>query len=89
MDLGLIDEIGYLDNAVARARNMAGISPQRGDRFLPPPGRPGDFALFGHSQRAVAGQIAPGQCSGAESFAPPSFLYLWEMDPTVEAINGK
>ncbi len=88
-DLGLIDEIGYLDDAVARARSMAGISPSAEIVFYH---RQGDPALSPYSVTPNIpwqDKLIPVNVPGLNRARLPSFLYLWEMDPTVEAITGK
>jgi protease-4 len=88
-DLGLIDEIGYLDDAVARARNMAGVSSTAEIVFYH---RQGDPALSPYSVTPnipLQDKLLPVNVPGLNRSRLPSFLYLWEMDPTIEAINGK
>ena len=88
-DLGLIDEIGYLDDAVTRARNLAGISPSADIVFYH---RQGDPALSPYSVTPnipLQDKLFPVNIPGLNRSRLPSFLYLWEMDPTVEAITGK
>ena len=88
-DLGLIDEIGYLDDAVARARNLAGISRNAEIVFYH---RKGDPALSPYSVTPnvpLQDKLLPVNVPGLNRSRLPSFLYLWEMDPTVEAITGK
>ena len=88
-DLGLIDEIGYLDDAVAAARNMAGIPRSAGDRFLSPQGRPRLSPYSVTPNVPLQDKLIPVNVPGLNRSRLPSFLYLWEMEPTVEAITGK
>jgi protease-4 len=88
-DLGLIDDIGYLDDAVARARGLAGISRSAEIVFYH---RKGDPALSPYSVTPnipLQDKLLPVNIPGLNRSRLPSFLYLWEMDPTVEAITGK
>jgi protease-4 len=88
-DLGLIDEIGYLDDAVVRARDLAGIS-RSAEIVLYH--REGDPALSPYSVTPnvpLQDKLIPVNVPGLNRSRLPSFLYLWEMDPTVEAITGK
>lgn len=88
-DLGLIDEIGYLDDAVARARNLAGVSPSAEVVFYH---RKGDPALSPYSVTPnvpLQDKLIPVNVPGLNRSRLPSFLYLWEMDPTIEAIPGQ
>jgi protease IV len=88
-DLGLVDGIGYLDNAVARARNLAGLSRNAEIVFYH---RKGDPALSPYSVTPnvpLQDKLIPVNVPGLNRSRLPSFLYLWEMDPTIEAITGK
>jgi protease-4 len=88
-DLGLIDEIGYMDDAVARARNLAGIPRSAEIVFYH---RKGDPALSPYSATPnvpLQDKLIPVNVPGLNRSRLPSFLYLWEMEPTVEAITGK
>jgi protease-4 len=88
LDLQLIDQIGYLDNAVAAARNMAGIDYANLVFYH----RPDDKAL---SQYAITPNtplqknIIPVNVPGLDRSKLPSFLYLWQMEPSAEAVLGK
>jgi protease-4 len=88
LDLQLIDQIGYLDNAVAVARNMAGIDYANLVFYH----RPDDKAL---SQYAITPNtplqknIIPVNVPGLDRSKLPSFLYLWQMEPSAEAVLGK
>ena len=69
---GLIDEIGYLDDAIARSRNWRAFLATRRScsitaRATPP------FTVFSHAQRSLAGQATASQRAGTESFAPAEF----------------
>ncbi len=88
-DLGLIDDIGYLDDAIARARNLAGIANNAEIVFYH---RKGDPALSPYSVTPnipLQDKLIPVNVPGLNRSRLPSFLYLWEMDPTIEAITGK
>jgi protease-4 len=88
-ELGLIDEIGYLDDAVATARSLAGIPRNAEIVFYH---RKGDPALSPYSVTPnvpLQDKLIPVNVPGLNRSRLPSFLYLWEMDPTVEAITGK
>lgn len=87
--LGLIDEIGYMDDAVAHARNLAGLPSNAELVFYH---RKGDPALSQYSitpNIPLQDKLLPVNVPGLNRSRLPSFLYLWEMDPTLEAINGK
>ncbi|HXG10105.1 MAG TPA: S49 family peptidase [Gemmataceae bacterium] len=84
----LIDRIGYLDDALDAARQLAGT-----------PGAPA--VLFhrrndpGRSVYAVTPNVPlqstflPVSVPGLERSRLPTFLYLWQPDPTLERFGGK
>jgi protease-4 len=87
-ELHLVDQIGYLDNAVAAARKIAGVDyanvvfyHRRDDPALSPysitPNIPLQKGLF------------PVNVPGLDRSKLPSFLYLWQMEPSAEAAMGK
>src|SRR3954469_18553172 len=87
-ELHLIYQIGYLDNAVAAARKMAGVNyanvvfyHRKDDPALSPysitPNTPLQKGLF------------PVNIPGLDRSKLPSFLYLWQMEPSAEAALGK
>ena len=87
-ELHLIDQVGYLDNAVATARKMAGIDyanvvfyRRKDDPALSPysitPNTPLQKGLF------------PINVPGLDRAKLPTFLYLWQMEPSVEAAYSK
>ena len=88
LDLQLIDQIGYLDNSVAIARTMAGVDYANVVFYH----RPDDKAL---SQYAITPNtplqknIIPVNVPGLDRSKLPSFLYLWQMEPSAEAVLGK
>jgi protease-4 len=85
---GLIDQVGYLDDAIAAARQAAGRDEARvvllhrcNDPARTPyaitPNVPAQAALF------------PFSLPGAERSRLPTFLYAWQPDPTLERLGGK
>ncbi len=87
-DLHLIDQIGYLDNAVSAARTMAGVNHVNVVFFH----RRDDPAL---SQYAITPNtpLQKGLISvsipGLDRSKLPCFLYLWQMEPSTEVTIGK
>ena len=87
-ELHLIDQIGYLDNAVAVARKMAGIDyanvvfyHRREDPALSP------YSITANTP--LQKSIIPINVPGLDRSKLPCFLYLWQMEPSVEAALGK
>ncbi|HZZ72578.1 MAG TPA: S49 family peptidase [Pirellulales bacterium] len=86
--LHLIDDIGYLDDATKLACSQAGIDRANLLFFH----REEDPAL---SQYAITPNVAlqkgllPLSVPGLDRSKLPSFLYLWQMEPTAESALGR
>lgn len=84
----LIDRIGYLDDAVAAARELAHI--ERGRVVLYH--RRNDKA---HSPYAITPNVPlqntmlPISVPGLDRSRLPTFLYMWQPDPTLEKLGGR
>lgn len=85
---GLIDSIGYLDDAVAMARQASGrpaarvvLLHRRMDRARSP------YAVTPNIP--MQGAALPMSMPGFERSRLPTFLYLWEPDPTLERWGGR
>ena len=88
LGLNLVDQIGYLDDAVHLATNMAGLNYAEMVFFH----RKGDRALSLYSTTPnvpLQDKIVPINIPGLDRTRLPSFLYLWEMEPSMALINGK
>jgi protease-4 len=85
---GLIDRLGYLDDAVAAARELAKQPAARVVLFH----RSNDPAF---SQYAITpntplqGTAFPFSIPGAERSKLPTFLFMWLAEPTAERISGR
>jgi protease-4 len=87
LELGLIDQIGYLDDAVRIATNMAGLNYAE-VTFLH---RCGDPALSQYSitpNIPLQNKIVPIRIPGIDRSRLPSFLYLWQIEPGLESVPG-
>lgn len=87
-DLKLVDRIGYLDDAVATARSLAGV-PYSNVVFLR---RREDPALSPYSitpNTPLQKGLIPINVPGLDRAKLPCFLYLWQMEPMTEVIQGK
>lgn len=84
----LIDRIGYLDDAVALARELAGVESGRVVLYH----RCNDRA---HSPYAITpnvplqNTVLPISVPGLDRSRLPTFLYLWQPDPTLEKLGGR
>jgi len=86
--LHLIDQIGYLDDAVQTAGNMAGLNYSEVVFYH----RHGDPAFSTYSSTPnvpLQDKAIPVNIPGIERSRLPTFLYLWEMEPSTAFINGK
>ena len=84
----LIDRVGYLDDAVAVAKDLAHLPEARVVLFH----RGNDPAHSPYSMTPnspIQSSIVPMSIPGLDRSRLPSFLYLWQPDPTVERLAGK
>jgi protease-4 len=85
--LHMIDRLGYLDDAIAEAERLAGANGSEVILFH----RAGTPV---HSVYAVApntplqGDLIPFSYPGLERSKLPTFLYLWQPDPTITKVPG-
>ncbi|MCC7084411.1 MAG: S49 family peptidase [Pirellulales bacterium] len=83
----LVDSLGYLDDAVATARSMAGLSMARVVLYH----RCNDRARSQYSMTPnvpIQGQVLPMNLPGFERASMPTYLYLWQPEPTMERLGG-
>jgi protease-4 len=84
----LIDRIGYLDDAIATARELAHVERARVVLFH----RCNDRA---HSAYAITpnvplqNTVLPISIPGLDRSRLPTFLYMWQPDPTLEKLSGR
>jgi protease-4 len=88
LERGLVDRIGYLDDAVAMARDMARLSQarvvlyrRRHDDANSP------FAIT--SNTPLQTEFLPLSLPGIDRSRLPTFLYLWQPEPTMEKLGGR
>jgi len=84
---GLIDQIGYLEDAIRLAEARAGCAQARVVMYHRPddPAR-SPFAIT--SNAPATGKFLPVSIPGLERSRLPAFLYLWQLDPTLERQGG-
>jgi protease-4 len=84
----LIDGIGYLDDAIATARELAHAEPGRVVLYHRCNDRP-------HSAYAITpnvplqNTVLPISVPGLDRSRLPTFLYLWQPEPTLEKLGGR
>jgi len=86
--LRLIDQIGYFDDAVQLANGMAHLNYSEVVFYH----RKGDPAFSPYSATPnvpLQDKLVPVNIPGIERSRLPSFLYLWQIEPSLERINGK
>lgn len=79
----LVDSLGYLDDAVEQARNIAGVPGARVVLYH----RCNDRARSPYSitpNVPIQGQIMTMNLPGLDRASLPTFLYLWQPEPTME-----
>lgn len=84
----LIDRIGYLDDAVAMAGQMAGATSARVVCYR----RPSDSARSVYAitpNVPIQTTLLPVSVPGIDRSKLPTFLYLWQPDPTMERLGGR
>jgi protease-4 len=85
---GLIDGIGYLEDALATARELAG-QPQAGAVLYHRPNDPARTPYAITPNVPLQSALFPVSIPGVERSRLPTFLYLWQPDPTIERLSGR
>jgi protease-4 len=88
LELGLIDSIGYVDDAIAMARQLGGVPSARVvllHRCLDRARTPYNITPNIPTQTA----LIPLSIPGIERSKLPTFLYLWQPEPTMERLVGR
>jgi protease-4 len=84
----LIDRLGYLDDAIAAARELAHVEQSRvvlyhrcNDRARSP------YAITPNVP--LQNTMLPISVPGLDRSRLPTFLYMWQADPTMEKLSGR
>ena len=83
-----MDRIGYLDDALDAAREMAGW-PGAGAVLLHRQGDAARTPFAATPNVPLQANLFPISLPGAERSKLPTFLSLWQPDPTLERLGGK
>jgi protease-4 len=88
LDLKLIDEVGYLEDAVATARSLAGVGPGPVVLFHRhvDPARTAYAVTPNTPLQAV---WAPLSVPGLDRSKLPAFFYLWQPEATLDRLAGR
>ena len=85
---GLVDEAGYMEDVIETAKQLAGQSEVRVVMFH----RESDPARSPYAITAnnpPMGKLLPFSVPGLDRSRLPTFLYLWQLEPTLEKIGGQ
>jgi protease-4 len=88
LKLGLIDRVGYLEDALDVARELAG-RPQAGAVLLHRSGDVGRTPYATTPNHPIHASLFPASLPGLDRNKLPTFLYMWQPDPTLERFSGK
>jgi protease IV len=88
LERNLVDRIGYLEEATAAARELAGQPGARAVLFhrCNDPART-PYAITPNVPLHTS--LLPVSVPGLERSRLPTFLYLWQLDPTLERLGGR
>jgi protease-4 len=79
----LIDSIGYLDDAIETARHIGG-SPGASVVMLHRARDPARSPYAITANAPIQGSVLPISVPGLERTMLPTFLYMWQLEPTYE-----
>jgi protease IV len=81
-ELGMVDEIGYLDDAISSARQLAGL-PDNAPLVMLRRDNDRAFTAFDVTPNTpTMSSILPLKVPGLDRASLPTFLYLWQPEPT-------
>ncbi len=85
---GLIDRVGYLDDAIQAAEELAGLAPSR-VVLLHRNGDPARTPYAITPNTPIQGSLLPLSIPGLDRSKLPTFLYMWQADPSTERLSGR
>ncbi|MGH7170731.1 MAG: S49 family peptidase [Gemmataceae bacterium] len=84
----LIDRVGYLDDAIATARDLAHI--EAGRVVLYHRGNDRAYSVYAVTPNVpLQNTMLPISVPGLDRSRLPTFLYMWQPDPTMEKLGGR
>ena len=86
--LRLIDSLGYPDDAVAEAERVAGV-PGAEVVLFEREGYPARSIYSSAPNTPLQATLAPFSLPGIERAKLPTFLYLWQPEPTLTRLSGQ
>lgn len=87
VEAGLVDGVGYLDDAIAGAAKLANVAKVQAVMYR----RPGDAARTVYAStpnRPIHTQVLPMSVPGPDRSKLPLFLYMWQPEPTLLKTSG-
>lgn len=88
LELHLIDGVGYVEDAIGEAARLAGVSEPE-VVLLQRSGHPGRSIYAITPNVPQQGELIPLSYPGLERSKLPTFLYLWQPDPTLSRQGGR
>jgi protease-4 len=86
---GLIDQIGYLDDAIEAACRLAGWTSDASVVLFRRKDDPARTPFAITANQSIAGGLLPLSLPGLERTKLPTFLYLWLAEPTLDRLAGR
>lgn len=88
LSLNMVDRLGYLDDAIDEAGGLAGVENVEVVAYRRP-GTAGRSAFAVAPNAPIQGDLIPLSYPGLDRSKTPTFLYLWQPDPTVLRQSGR
>jgi protease IV len=88
LERGLIDHLGYLEDALARARDLA-RQPQAPAVLFHRKGDPAHSVYAVTPTVPLPSEFFPVSIPGIDRSRLPTFLYMWQPEPTLEKLGGR
>jgi protease IV len=85
---GLVDRLGYLEDSLALARELAG-QPGAGAVILHRENDPARTPFATTANVPLQANLFPASFPGLDRSKLPTFLYMWLPDPSLERLSGK
>jgi protease-4 len=85
---GLIDQVGFLDDAIACAKELAG-QPCAGVVMFRRCNDPARSPYAISPNTPLQAGLVPASIPGLDRTRLPTFLYLWQPEPTMEKLTGR
>jgi protease-4 len=88
LDRGLIDQVGFLDEAIESARQLAG-RPGAAVVMFRRCNDPARSVYAISPNTPMQAGLVPASIPGLDRSKLPTFLFLWQPDPTLEKLTGR